>query len=367
MKPQVRKVQKLGLSSLGVSLPKAWIKDLGVEAGSTVVIQQEEDGTLRVGTDLTTTKSRTPECLLDADNCKQEGFLERLILASYNVGCDTIKIKARGELDAGQIKEIQTALSRLTGVTPVDQGMKYLTLENFAEPSRFPVEGLLRRLHFLVSRIQNLIFQMAVQGGDFREQIRVAGGEVDRLYNFATRQLLLAAREPAVAKQIGLDDPRHIVGGRAFALLMQNVADSYVEMADSWLVLGIDPRPRVGLLVDVLNSLWRDFNSLSEITMGAFFGKDIERANDALDRVEKLREAIQEAALKVSLPREEEGPLYCNNCLLLQSLLRPLRFVARLYGDVALVAMNRGVEVALRRNDARAVTNGGTLVPVPVH
>lgn len=362
MKPQTRKVQKLGLSSLGISLPKGWIKALGVEAGSTVLVHQEDDGSLRITTEFSSPNGTSAEYLIDAESFREEGFLERIILSSYMVGCNTIRIRGRGELDAGQIEEVQRALGKLTGVTPVDQGSKYLTLENFAEPGKFPLEGLLRRLQFLTSRMQNMTFQMVLEGKDLSGQIKSSGEEVQRLYNFAVRQLLLAATEPTIAKQIGFDDPRNIVGGRAFAILMQNLTDSFLEIAEAWSVPNSFPRDAV--LFKELKGLWVAFNELAEGSTGAFFGRDMHRANQALDKLGKVQQEIHRATIQVSLPREREGPEYCATCLLLQSVLRPLRSVARIYGSVAQVAMNRGLERALTRVEAKAEGREGLLVPV---
>ncbi len=364
MRPETRKVQKLGLSSLGISLPKRWVKSLDVQPGATVIVLQEDDGTLRINLGLPPVRAKTSECVVDTENCTEDGFLERLIIGSYLVGCNTIRIKAQGELSSGHIGEVQRALSRLTGVTPVEQGSRYLTLENFAEPSKFPIEGLLRREYFLVLHMQNLAFRMVAEGGDAREQVRIAEEEVDRLYTFVVRQLLLAARDPSVAKQIGVGDARHVLGDRVLALLMESIADHYQEIADSGLVLGLMPLPKDGPFSKELAALWTDFNDLAEVSIGAFFGKDLRRANEALDRVRGILQQLQKLALQVPAPREEEGQAYCNKCLMLQSVLRPLRNVARLYGSVAHLAINRALEEAIEQAGERAKEGAGVLASV---
>ncbi len=364
MRPETRKVQKLGLSSLGISLPKRWVKSLEVQAGSTVMVNQEDDGSLRINLGLPSVRTKTAECVVETESCTEEGFLERLLIGSYLVGCSTIRIKARGELSPEHIREVQRALSRLTGVTPVDQGSKYLTLENFAEPSKFPIEGLLRREYFLVQRMQNLAFRMVAEGGDARDQVRIAEEEVDRLYTFIVRQLLLAARDPAVAKQIGVGDPRHVLGDRVLALLMENIADHYQEIADSGLILGLMAFPKDEPFSKDLVALWTAFNELAEVSIGAFFGRDLRRANEALDRSHRAIQQLQKLALQVPAPREDGGQAYCNTCLLLQSVLRPLRNVARLYGSVAHLAINRALEEAIDLAGERAKDGGGVLASV---
>lgn len=365
MKPETRKVQRLGLSSLGISLPKQWIKNLGVEAGATVVVRQEDDGVLRISVGMAEPKPPLGECIVDADNCQGEGFLERLITSSYLVGSNTIRVKARGELTPDQVEEVQRALVKLTGVTPVDQGSRYLTLENFAEPSKFPVEGLLRRLQFLTSRMQNLAFGMVVEGGNKREQARATAEEVDRLYTFTVRQLLLAVRDLSVAKQIGVGDPRHVVGDRVFALLLRNMAESYVEIADSGIPLGFGAFPRGLPSAKRFKSLWQEFNDLTDITMGAFFGRDLRRANDALGRVDRLHGTLQTLALEVAAPREVEGPAFCTTCLLLQSVVRPLRGVLRTYASIAQLAMNRALEEAFQPTEAKGEEGASVPLAVP--
>src|SRR5438132_14220165 len=48
MELESRKVQKLGYSSLGVSLPKPWAESNGIQPRSVVNMSMEDDGELRV-------------------------------------------------------------------------------------------------------------------------------------------------------------------------------------------------------------------------------------------------------------------------------------------------------------------------------
>ncbi len=363
MKPQVRKVQKLGMSSLGVSLPKEWVKASGVEPGSPVSIEQEEDGSLRISTAAGRKGGGPQECLIDADRSPEEGFLERLIVSGYLVGCKTIRAKAREGLNEQQTAEVQRALAKLTGMTPVEQGAKYMTLENFAEPTEYPVEGLLRRLHFLASRIQDLTLQVIRDGVNVRGELASAGEEVERLYHFAVRQLLLAAQEPTIARQIGLTDPRFIGGDRTFSVLLKIVSDTYLGLAESWTALGLEPLARGGELANEIAKLWVRFGDLAETTMGAHFGRDMKRANGALDKAAKLLETLGGPNLP-GASLEGTSRLPDRALGFLQLVLRSLRNVARLYSSMAQVAMNRGLEEALRHAEARSAT-GGSQVPVP--
>src|SRR3990172_9860044 len=92
-----RKVQRLGYSSLGVSLPKDRAKAAGIEPGATVLVVKEDDGTLRIrtGEPATATPTVADECVLDADTCGRPNALRRLLVGSYVVGRNSIRVKSR--------------------------------------------------------------------------------------------------------------------------------------------------------------------------------------------------------------------------------------------------------------------------------
>src|SRR5574340_1080684 len=96
------------------------------------------------------------EAMVDADEMEGPETLTRIITGNYLVGRSTMRVRSWDELSPEQLQEIHEAVRGLTGLTIVNQGPKFVTIENFAEPTRFPIEGLLRRLHYLTSRMENL-------------------------------------------------------------------------------------------------------------------------------------------------------------------------------------------------------------------
>ena len=168
-----------------------------------------------------------------------------MITGNYLVGRSTIRVRSRQELSAGQLQEVHEAVRGLTGLTIVNQGPKFVTIENFAEPTRFPIEGLLRRLHYLTSRMENLALGViaAATNGNIEEVVRMEA-EVDRLYWLVVRQLLLAAQNRNVAGKIGESEPRHLLGDRVVAVMLENVGDLWEELATGSLAL-LKPKRRI--------------------------------------------------------------------------------------------------------------------------
>src|SRR5213596_4316533 len=232
MELESRKVQKLGYSSLGVSLPKAWAESNGILPGSVVNLSIEDDGTLRVRVGPFEEYPTAAEATIDADSWSGPESLTRLITGNYIVGCNTIKVRSRDEISPGQLQEIHEAVRGLTGLTIVNQGPRFVTIENFVEPTRFPIDGLLRRLHYLTSRMEKLALGVLAGEAVGRiEEVARMEVEVDRLYWLVVRQLLLAAQNRTVAAKIGVTEPRHLLGDRVVAVSLENVADFWEELA----------------------------------------------------------------------------------------------------------------------------------------
>src|SRR2546428_4512505 len=239
MELETRKVQKLGYSSLGVSLPKDWASSNGIRPGALVSLAIEDDGSLRVRVGPLEEYPVTAEATIDADEWSGPEALTRMITGNYIVGCNTIRLRSREELSPSQLQEIHEAVRGLTGLTIVNQGPKFVTIENFVEPTRFPIDGLLRRLHYLTSRMEKLA--LGVISGDAKGNIEEVGRmelEVDRLYWLGVRQLLLAPQNPPISGGIGGTEARHLLGGRGGTAAPGN-AWEFLE--------GIAARPRACL------------------------------------------------------------------------------------------------------------------------
>ncbi len=341
-----RKVQRLGYSSLGVSLPKDWAKASGVEPGTTVLVVKEDDGTLRIRTGEPPASTVGEECALDADSCSRPGALRRLLIGSYVVGRNSIRVKSRTGLSSEHLREIQETAKSLTGLTIVNQGPKFVLIENFAEPTRFPIDGLLRRLQYLTSRMGHLSLQ-ALRGHGAHEvsEVHRLEDEADRLYWLATRQLLLAARDRTVAAKIGVTEPRHLLGDRVVAITLESIADLWEEVArgvESLETAGF--RPTSGF-ADTVARLDTALASLADASMTAFFATSLGDANSALDVAPSV--GAQVDALRVQAPSQrcERGLDVCTSCLLVGEVVRPIGQIVRQYGTVAQLTMNRALEL----------------------
>src|SRR6059058_869153 len=130
---EARKVQKVGYSTLIVSLPKDWVEEVSLKQGDIVTFRRESDGGITVYPGLTKERENH-RYMIDADLCDGPNLLTRIITANYLTGHDTIQITSKKELSSRHLEEVRGVSRRLTGLGIVEQTLKSVTLQSFVDP-----------------------------------------------------------------------------------------------------------------------------------------------------------------------------------------------------------------------------------------
>ncbi len=344
MDVEPRKVQKLGYSSLGISLPKDWAESLGLTPGSMVSVMREDDGSLRIKVGPLLQPAEVSESIIDLENCEIPGSVSRLITGNYVIGRNTIRIRSRTEIDPDHLQEIHEAVKRLTGLTIVNQGPKFVTIENFAEPTRFPIDGLLRRMHYLTSRMQKLAFVSIVDGDKgMTSEIRKLEEEVDRLYWLVIRQLFLASKDRIVASNVGETDQRRLIEDRVVAHALENIGNLWKDVANVFVELAQEKYRKSKEFVKAVQSLRLLLENQIESTMNSFFGQDWVLANKSIDVHTEVIEAGKELQKLVPTQRYTKDPSFCSICISIRSMLTPIAEISGHYSTIAQITIDRAL------------------------
>lgn len=343
MDVESRKVQRMGVSTLGVSIPKDWAGTLGLEPGASIELSREEDGSIR----MSAPGVRPPEtrgCTIRLEECKEERVLERAVIGNYLLGRDSIEIRSRSALPPWAMEEVYRAVDRLTGIAIVEQGDRSVVVGSFVEPTRFPLRGLLRRLQYLTQRMIGLSFQGILHPGDeMRSTVDQLEDEVNRLYWLVTRQLMAATASKATGAQIGETDPRHLAGDMLVAAMLERVADVTTDLAARSEEVALELSGFPDSVSQRFLSLAERVDSLSRDTMDAFFRDDVTADSLVLDAVRETEADCQRLAAAIPLGADVDSS-YCSLCLQLRTALGSFAQIAEYYGTVAHVALNRALE-----------------------
>jgi len=282
---EARKVQRVGYSTLTVSLPRGWVEDVKLRAGDIVSIKREDDGSLRLVPGTEHKSEEVRNCVVNADLCSVDNLLTRVITANYILGHDTIQIVAKDELKKHHLEEVRATTQRLTGLSIVEQTLRQVTLQSFVDPTRFPIYGLMRRLHIILSSMLEIpIKAMLERRPELASEVGHMEEESDRIYWLIVRQLLLAIRDRSVGSRIGIESPIHIPGNRVVAKTLEEMADSAENIANEVIALK-DKEINVSILNDVAKFA-NEVRKTSEQCMRALLTSDIHLSNDAIERVE---------------------------------------------------------------------------------
>ncbi len=228
---ELRKVQKVGYSTLAVSIPKRFAKEMNLAPGDSLLFREDADGTLRL---IPTTKAKqVGRATIRVEQAGGDEMLTKLIVGSYALGYDVIEVVGREPLDQRTIDRAVETIKRLRGLEVVESDIRRIVAQSFIDPTKFPVDSLIKRLQILVS--QSLEYVMDAldlkQTGSLNEVTRVQE-EIDELYWLILRQLLVALNRRELASEIGIESPLHASGDRVSAKTLDEIGALIKDVAE---------------------------------------------------------------------------------------------------------------------------------------
>lgn len=336
---EARKVQKVGYSTLIVSLPKDWVEEVSLKQGDIVSFRRESDGGITVYPGLTKERENH-RYIIDADLCDGRNLLTRIITANYLTGHDTIQIISKKELSSRHLEEVRGVSRRLTGLGIVEQTLKSVTLQSFVDPTKFPIYGLMRRLQIILSSMLEQAVKSVVEGRTaMADEVLHMEEEADRIYWMIIRQLLLAVLDRRVAKEVGIEGPMHVVGNRVIAKSLEQMADSAAHVAlEAQKLKGdaknVEPKITKGLL-----QLSDNVRSLIEDSFNALMKGDLKKSNECIERVQACETLERSLTADVMKSVKE-----VNLAVGLRSIIWDVGQMARDSIAIAEVGINRKLE-----------------------
>jgi phosphate uptake regulator len=275
------------------------VEDVKLKAGDIVSIKREDDGSLKLVPGTEHKRDEVRNCIVNADLCNSPHLLTRVITANYILGHDTIQIVAKEELKRDHLEEIRATTQRLTGLSIVEQTMKQVTLQSFVDPTRFPIYGLMRRLHIILSSMLDVSLKALVERRpELASEVAHMEEESDRIYWLIVRQLLLAIRDRSVGTRIGIESPVHIAGNRVVAKTLEEMADSAENVANEVIALKDRQINSETILTDIAK-FGAQTIKVSEQTVKSLLTGDIALANAAVELVAEAEEDERKLTQKV--------------------------------------------------------------------
>ena len=142
-----RRVQRFGRSTLMVSLPAEWVRQVNLRPGDEVLIEVINNMSIRITPLSMLNKLPEKKVKVIISRISSEETLTRCLYATYILGYDKIIVESKdGYLSEYQLKSIRHLIRNLIGLEIVEYTPNKITMQVFVDPTRYPITGLLKRM-----------------------------------------------------------------------------------------------------------------------------------------------------------------------------------------------------------------------------
>ena len=281
---ETRKVQRLGPSTLAMTLPAEWAQEYEVEKGDEVSLRLGSKGMLTVMPESVQTEES--EAVVNTTDLGADA-VERAIVAQYVLGRRIIHVEAgEGEtLESTHINAVYNAETQLMGLGVIEETPDSIAIRCSVDPVDFTLNNLLERLESTGSTMRNeAVKALAHNNPDLAQRALNRERQANKIFVLLLRLLFTAYQNPNLAHQVGLTDGFPLIGYRSIAKNLELTADSAEDIAE--IVLEAD-----GHALNVEQSTMRqireftdDVDEISELAIESAVDRDYDTAIEARQR-----------------------------------------------------------------------------------
>lgn len=336
---ETRKVQKVGASTLTVSLPKDWVERRGVRQGDQVFLQ-EEGATLRVVPAPAYAQPVKAEFVVTADLCDKPGLLTQILVGNYILGRDRIQVRGSSRLSSDHVGEVREAARRLMGVGILEETPTRISLQCSIDPTRYPIDALLKRMYNISqTMLDESIEALVTRDIAIAKDAIVREDDADTLYYLVLRLVLSAQMDEGLLEPLGIKSRLEIAGNRAVARDLEGVADLCEDIAKNVVHL-LDEDLRVPeAVVKALKAKLEKVKRAYTAAIAALLSHDLGAAHDAGALARDFQNDIQ--AIARQLLREGRS---LEMHLAMRSILQALSRLGEYAKSISMIAVNRYLE-----------------------
>ncbi len=340
MKPQMRRVVKLGRSTLAVTLPKEWVESIKLKKGDYVLAEDGGENTLRLSKMKEKLYKAPKVCVINVDSVRSRSLLTRLIIGAYTVGHELIWLHSRHGIKLEQMMEVNKTLQKLVGLHIVEQTENIVLLQSLADPTKPSLDNSIRRLHLLTySMLENILRALLDWDKSLLDNVLFTGEECDKIYWLIIRQLLTAAGDKVMSESLGVKSYLWLVGNRAVIRILKTLI-RHNESISKWVLKIIENgiRPSQDIVSNVVE-LGRFTLHIQSEAIDALLMRDVEKANNIIEQAIQKAQEVENSLINISAS--------CNDNLLRTALINVLSELKCSLLDmkaIAEIAINRGAE-----------------------
>jgi phosphate uptake regulator len=336
-----RKLQVTGGSTFILSLPKDWAIRNELKKGSSMLVRQEDDGSLSVAPSSFGKKEKQDEAFIKVSLNDNPDAVMRTAISAYLSGYNILHIRAQGQkvLSSKLRNHLKTfARNYLVGTEIVIDTPADLTLQVLLNYPELTVQNALSRMSIIASSMhKEAIAALRKLDCPSAKAVIETDREVNRFGLYIVRLLKLAVSNQRIVKEIGLNSPKDCLSYRLLAKAVERTADHATKIAENILLL---KEPLNEELLESVSQLSGMAISMFENSMQALFKHDFNLAESVIERLSQVRRSEKETILASQSVKIEE-------IVYLRLLIESVRRTAEYAADISEVVLNLNVESVL--------------------
>jgi phosphate uptake regulator len=289
---ETRKVQRLGPSTLAMTLPAEWASEHDVEKGDEVSLRMSGKGPLTVMPE--SAGDEESEAIIYTDDLDADA-VERAIVAQYVLGRRVIRIEqSEGALSSEQINAVYRAESQLMGLGVIEETPESIAIRCSVDPEDFDLDRLLERLESTGRTMRGeAIKALAHDNPDLAERALNRERQANKIFVLLLRLIFTAYQSPNLARAIGLEDGFPLIGYRSIAKNLELTADNAEDIAE----IAIDSAGELDVEGSVMRRI-REFtdqvDELTALAVEAAVERDYDTTIEARERFAEISDREQE-------------------------------------------------------------------------
>lgn len=222
-------MQRLGPSTLAMTLPAEWAQEHRVEKGDEISLRVGGKGTLTVMPE--STQTGDSEAIIHAEHLDANA-VERAIVAQYVLGRRIIYVESGETLDSETINAVYQAETQLMGLGVIEETPERIAIRCSVDPADFTLNNLLERLENTGSTMRGeAIKALALENPDLAERALNRERQANKIFVLLLRLIFTAYQNPTLARAVGLESGFPLIGYRSIAKNLELTADNAEDIA----------------------------------------------------------------------------------------------------------------------------------------
>jgi phosphate uptake regulator len=325
-----RKVQMTGGSSYIITLPKEWIKSMGIKKNSTVEIDINPDGSLLIVPE-GSGKKEEKSISIDIDKIENPEFVFRMLVSAYIRGYTSVVVNHPHSMSPEIRKSVRNFVQNAVGLEIIEEDERRIEIKDLLDPSEMPPERTIKRMHILVKNMHNdAIYALMYGKKELLKDMNERDVEIDRLYWLIAHQYNSISCDRKTAIKIGLE-PNLGVYYFVTAKTIERIGDHAVRISENAMRI-LESRTKPKILENIKKASAMSMEIFTN-SIDSWLRKDMMSANHNIDSVKELVKYCDSMAERAL---QERGEIAVS----LNNIIESIRRTGEYSADISEMAIN---------------------------